>query len=163
MTEKLLTGTLSLNTTNHFTAFSEFERPRDKTNKVSVRPAKTQMSLGIHPVLSESSLSAWRKLGSLATHWAQRSLWSDWMPRLIWVFAGRIATLLVLSWGGSFFKQIHSWTRIWNLLDIWGGIIRYVLWYEPHHKKTCLWGLRPDKTQTSLLRYKSQLVLNLSI
>ena len=35
-----------------------------------VRPAKTQISLGIRPVLSESSLFAWRKLGSLATHWA---------------------------------------------------------------------------------------------
>ena len=30
-----------------------------------------QISLGIRPVWSESSLSAWRKLGSLATHWAQ--------------------------------------------------------------------------------------------
>ena len=39
----------------------------DKTNKTSVRPAKTQISLGIRPVWSESSLSAWRKLGSLAT------------------------------------------------------------------------------------------------
>ena len=36
----------------------------DKNNKMSVRPAKTQ----IHPVWSESSLSAWRKLGSLAAH-----------------------------------------------------------------------------------------------
>ena len=34
----------------------QFEPPRDKTNKVSVRPAKTQISLGIHPVWSESSL-----------------------------------------------------------------------------------------------------------
>ena len=39
----------------------------------------------------QSSLSAWRKLGSLATHWA-RSENSDQtgrMPRLIWVFAVR--------------------------------------------------------------------------
>ena len=35
-----------------------------------VHPAKTQISLGICPVWSESSLSAWRKLRSLATHWA---------------------------------------------------------------------------------------------
>ena len=40
-----------------------------RTNR-HVRPAKTQISLGIRPVWSESSLSAWRKLGSLATHWA---------------------------------------------------------------------------------------------
>ena len=36
----------------------ENEPPRDKTNKVSVRPAKTQISLGIRPVWSESSLCA---------------------------------------------------------------------------------------------------------
>ena len=35
------------------------ERRHDKTNKMRV-----------HPIWSESSLSAWRKLGSLATHWA---------------------------------------------------------------------------------------------
>ena len=34
---------------------------------MSVRPAKTQISLGIRPVCSESSLSAWRELESLAT------------------------------------------------------------------------------------------------
>ena len=48
----------------------EHEPRHDKTNKVTVRPAKTQISLGIRPVWSEFSLSAWRKLGSLATHWA---------------------------------------------------------------------------------------------
>ena len=41
-----------------------------KPTKWSVSPVKTQISLGIRPVCSESSLSAWRKLGSLATHWA---------------------------------------------------------------------------------------------
>ena len=45
-----------------------FEPRYDKTNKISVRPAKTQISLGIRPVWSESSLSACRKVGSLATH-----------------------------------------------------------------------------------------------
>ena len=38
--------------------------------KWHMRPAKTQISLGIRPVWSEASLAAWRKLGSLATHWA---------------------------------------------------------------------------------------------
>ena len=33
-----------------------------------MRPAKTQISLGIHPVWSVSSLSPWTNLGSLATH-----------------------------------------------------------------------------------------------
>ena len=67
------------------------EPPHDKTNKMTMRPAKTQISLGIHSVWPESSLSAWRKLGSLAIHWAhsEDSDQTGWMPRLIWVFAGR--------------------------------------------------------------------------
>ena len=62
-----------------------------KPTKWHVRPAKTQIILGIRPVRSESSLYAWRKLGSLATHWAhsEDSDQTGWMPRLIWVFAGR--------------------------------------------------------------------------
>ena len=69
---------------------SIFQPPHDKTNKMTVPPAKTQISLGIRPVWSESSLSAWRKLGSLATHWvhSKDSDKSGRMPRLIWVFAG---------------------------------------------------------------------------
>ena len=39
--------------------------------KWHVRPAKTQISLGIRPVWSVSSLSAWRKLWPSATHWTQ--------------------------------------------------------------------------------------------
>ena len=31
---------------------SPYEPQHDKTNKVTVRPAKTQISLGIHPVWS---------------------------------------------------------------------------------------------------------------
>ena len=62
---------------------------------------QTQICLGIHPVWLESSLSTWRKIGSLATHRAHSELirlgrcpgWS--------VFAGRTVILLVLSWGDS--------------------------------------------------------------
>ena len=46
-----------------------YEPPHDKTNKVSVRPAKTQIGLGIRPIWSESSMSTWRNIGSLATQW----------------------------------------------------------------------------------------------
>ena len=44
----------------------------------TVRPAKTQISLGIRPVWSESSLSAWRNLGSSANNWARSKDWSVW-------------------------------------------------------------------------------------
>ena len=40
------------------------------THPSSIHPAKTQISLGIRPVWSESSLPARRKLWSSATHWA---------------------------------------------------------------------------------------------
>ena len=65
-----------------------------------VPPAKTQISLGIRPVWSESSLSTWRKLGSLATRWgdSEDSDQAGRMLRLIWVFAGCTVILLVLSW-----------------------------------------------------------------
>ena len=68
------------------------EPRHDKTNKMSVHPVKTHISLSIRPVRSASLLSAWRKLGSLATHWAQSedSDQTGWMPRLIWFFTGRI-------------------------------------------------------------------------
>ena len=89
---------------------SKYEPIHDKTNNVVVRPAKTQISLGICPVWSESSLSAWRKLGSLATHWAysEDPDQTGRMPRLIWVFDGRtchfvgfVMGLLLFGWNIS--------------------------------------------------------------
>ena len=54
------------------------EPPHDKTNKVSVRPAKTQFSLGIHPVWSESSLcTQWVAKDQSFLH-ADSEDWSDW-------------------------------------------------------------------------------------
>ena len=57
----------------------------------------------IRPVWSESSLSVWGKLVSLATHWAhsESSDQTGRMPRLIWVIAGRTLVLLVLSCRGT--------------------------------------------------------------
>ena len=98
-----------------------FEPRHDTTNKVTVRPAKTQISLGIRPVWSESSLSAWRNLGSLATHWAhsEDSDQTGRIPRLVWIFAGRTLILLVLSWGGSFSLRI----RLTRLCKLWSSVI----------------------------------------
>ena len=83
---------------------------------------KKSHMLGIRPVWSESSLSAWRKLGSLATHWAHSgdSDQTGRMPRLIWVFAGRTLTLLVLSRGGSYlhcFSGSRDWLQFQFLPD----------------------------------------------
>ena len=72
----------------------EVGRLKTKPTKWHLRPGQTQISLGIRPVWSESSITAWKKLGSLAAYWAH-SQDSDqpghqtWrMPRLICVFAG---------------------------------------------------------------------------
>ena len=109
--------------------YSIYELRHDKTNKTSVPPAKTRISLGIRPVLSESSQI------SLGIHpvWSESSLFIQWVakdpsflhtdsedsdqtgqiPRLIWVFAGCTLNLLVLSCRGSYLllkaKQRPSW------------------------------------------------------
>ena len=48
-----------------------FEPRHEKTNKMSVRPAKTQISLGIRPVWSESSLSPWTCREILTQTWTE--------------------------------------------------------------------------------------------
>ena len=83
---------------------TRYELPHDKTNNVAVRPVKTQISLGICPVWSESSLWAqWAAKDPSFLHAdSEDSDQTGRMPRLIWVFAGRTVILLVLSWGGSY-------------------------------------------------------------
>ena len=111
------------------------EPPRDKTNNVVVRPVR-----------SESSLSAWRKLGSLATNWAhcEDSDQTGWMPRLIWVFAGHTATLLVLTWGGSIVAFPGC------LLSSFFISPKHEITSEPPRDKTNNVAVRPAKTQISL-------------
>ena len=73
----------------HILSFLIHEPQHDKTNKMtSVCPAKTRISLGIRPVWSESLLSAWRNIKSLATHWAHsiRPVWSESSLGAHWSF-----------------------------------------------------------------------------
>ena len=76
----------------------DITEPRhDKTNKMTVRPAKTQISLGIHPNWSELAWASAQSDQSLRYPHeesvgpsyplsAQRRLWSIWTD---WVFAER--------------------------------------------------------------------------
>ena len=67
-----------------------------KPTKWHARPAKSQISLGIRLVWSKTSLSAWRKLASLATHWAHSDDWLDWADvQTDLIFAGRTVILLL--------------------------------------------------------------------
>ena len=95
----------------------KIEPRHDKTNKMSVCPAKTHISLGIRPVWSVFVVrmkKAWVLSYPLS---AQRRLWSDWADAmLIWVFAWRTVTLLVLSCRGSIVKShnLLNWDcNIW--------------------------------------------------
>ena len=79
-----------------------FEPPHDKTNKMTVHPAKTQISLGIRPVWSEPSLCAnWVAKDPSFVH-ADSEDSDQTGPRLILVFAGRTCHFVGLPWGGSF-------------------------------------------------------------
>ena len=96
-----------------------YEPQHDKTNKMSVRPAKTQISLGICPVWSVSSLcTQWVAKDQSFLHVdSEDPDQTGQMPRLIWVFTGGTVTLLVSSWGGLFaivtFRNIrHHWWRL---------------------------------------------------
>ena len=104
--KKILTFSLNViatYTVDRYLYFPGFKPQHDKTNKMSVRPVKTQISLGIRPVWSESSLCAQWEAKDLSFLHAdsEDSDQTGWMPRLIWVFAGRTVSLLVLSCRGS--------------------------------------------------------------
>ena len=115
---------LSANTDN-----SIIEPRHDKTNKMSVRPAKTQISLNIRPVWSESSLSAWRKLGFLATHWVQSEDWSDWADAQADLSLRRAHSLLVLSCCGLYlFPQKYPMAVVGTAAR---GLIIYQLENQP--------------------------------
>ena len=87
---------------------TEMSRDMTKTNKVTVRPAKTQISLGIRPVWSESSLCAqWVAKDPSFLH-ANRedSDQTGQMPRLIRVFTGHTC---------HFVGFVMKWLKYWKL------------------------------------------------
>ena len=102
-----------------------FEPPHDKTNTITIAPSEDSDQPWHPPSLiwSESSLSAWRKLGSLAAYWAhcEDSDQTRRMPRLIWVFAERTDHFVgfVVS---HLFQEINIYGQTVWLKDI-------VFWY----------------------------------
>ena len=95
-----------------------------QNNKMACAPSKDLDQPGHRPVWSESSLSAWR------THWvhSEDSDQTGRMPRLIWVFAGRIVILLVLSWVGSFqsINNSQSEPSGWPVVMVTGFTVPYL-------------------------------------
>ena len=83
-----------------------YEPPHDKTNRMILRPAKTQISLGIRPVWSEFSLCVqWVAKDPIVPYAdSEDSDQTGRMPRLVWIIAGRLCHFVVfclfLTWGG---------------------------------------------------------------
>ena len=100
----------------NFYSISGMEPLHDKTNKMTVCPAKTQISLGLCPVWSESSLGAQWVDPSFLHADSEDSDQTGRMPRLIWVFAGRTVILLVLSCGGSIVPTSHEMIFFFNMV-----------------------------------------------
>ena len=110
-----------------------------KWTKWHVHPAKTWISLGIRQVWSESSLSAWRKLRSLATHWAQartlirlgrRPGWSEsslgaqsfcWFCRVAAVFTVHLKKAWVLSYPFSASEDSDQTGQMPRLIWVFTG------------------------------------------
>ena len=92
-----------------------------KPTKWSVRPVKTQISLGIRTVWSESSLPAWINIGPLTT--------IECTVKTLIRLGGCTVVLLVLSRGGSS-EILHGlngrdflWVpgTAWHLCKLWGS------------------------------------------
>ena len=84
-----------------------YEPQHDKTNKMSVRPEKTQISLGIAQPDQSSLCTQWVAKDPSFLHGdSEDSDQTGRMPRLIRVFAVGTAIFLVLSCPGS-----NDWQR----------------------------------------------------
>ena len=80
---------------------------------------------------SESSLCAqWVAKGPMFLHAeSEDSNQTGWMPRLIWVFAGRTLTLLVLSWCGSVVKSYSTVLFVKFVIVFFSlSYLRYIFW-----------------------------------
>ena len=120
--------------------FILMSRRMTKPTKWSVRPAKTQISLGIRPVWSESSLCAqWVAEDPSFLHVNSKdSDQTGRMLRLIRVFTGRTGHF-ILSWGCSFTTMICT-SRIHSISEF----IHFAQMTKPTK-----WHVRPAKTQIS--------------
>ena len=125
-------------------------------------PAKTRISLDIRPVWSESSLSAWKRVGFLATQKVHSEGYSDWTTaQADQVFAGRKETVAVDRANRQQYKlgrqyvTIETFTVIArSVLHITDSIDEVVLPDKPRHMKICLrrFLTRQDSNQPAQLQ-----------
>ena len=115
---------------------------------MAVRPTKTQISLGIRPIWSESSLCAqWIAKDTKFLHAdSEDSDQTGRMPKLIWVFAGRTFILLVLSCCRSnvMLIFIKHWAVSWENVSLfvclcWGLTSQSTIFQSCRDGATASW------------------------
>ena len=102
-----------------------YEPPHDKTKKMTMRPAKTHISLCIRPVWSVFAVRS-RVAKDPSLHADSEDFdQTGCMPRLIWVFAGCTVILLVLTCSGSYMGCCwYKVVTLDNFSCIWAKIKR---------------------------------------
>ena len=77
---------------------------------------------------------------------------TGWLRRLDWAFDGRLCDK---------YHNLMSWLILSRQQLLWSVVSGAPLTdgetfsFEPHHKKTCLQGLQPGKTQSGLCSHRS--------
>ena len=116
-----------------------------KPTKWHVRPAKTQINLGIRPVWSESSLSTWGLLSLERTAKPLIRLWADAQAdlntsHLLCTTNGRKGHFVVLAWVASFYFVLLASTILISIISR-----RFISWNSPRkrgflciHARVCL-------------------------
>ena len=109
-----------------------------KPTKWSMCPAKTQISLGIHPVWSESLLWVAKDLSFLHAD-SEDSDQTGQMPRLSWVFAGRICHFVGFCHEAARMVSCYNWSNDkcnnWLLKWAFEGFQSYQILKKPTNVK----------------------------
>ena len=142
-----------------------YEPPHDKTNKMTVRPVKTQISLDIRPVWSESSLCAqWVAKDPSFLHvdsgdWsnyadAQADLSLCW-AHILFCWVCHVVARMLLS--GAICVSCTCFCSRSNIHTcVYDSLINFsVLLFPINIRETLSSGLRPVKTKTRLHSHRS--------
>ena len=124
-----------------------------KPTKWHVHPAKTQISLSIRPVWSESSLSVWRNLGSLAAHWvhSENSDQTGWMPRLVWSLCLAHRSFCFVMWHLIFFFFTILPAKVGPNIESWNMFhAKYIVNNFPLAKNRPIYYVRISKSMARL-------------
>ena len=165
MCRLICTFVVSMTFKQVFSRCGSVEPQHNKTNKMTCVPSKDR-SAWASTQSDHSSLSAWRNLGSLATHWAhsEDSDQTGWMPRLICVcwahrsycwFSHDEAQLWIVLKKADVTWLVITW--LWLVLlycpkeDLW---LKLLEWPSVLHRKQILKIWTPEKIVVITLKFE---------